>query len=52
MSFNNVLLHRTNFFTKEALDEIARITIHNFDSFEDKVMSENEVVFCTKTTAE
>jgi len=46
MSFNNVLItpHQA-FFTKEALDEIARITIHNFNSFEDKVMSENEVVF-------
>jgi hypothetical protein len=52
MSFNNVWLHRTTFFTKEALDEIARITIHNFDSFEDKVKSENEVAFHYKTTAE
>jgi hypothetical protein len=34
-------------------DEIARITIHNFDSFEDKVKSENEVAFLLqKTTAE
>jgi hypothetical protein len=50
MSFNNVLITPPPFFTKEALDEIAR-TIHNFDSFEDKVQ-ENEVASITKTTAE
>lgn len=46
MSFNNVLItpHQA-FFTKEALDEIARVTISNFNSFEDKVKTENEVVF-------
>ena len=35
MSFNNVIItpHQA-FFTKEALDEIARITISNFNSFE------------------
>jgi hypothetical protein len=43
MSFNNVLITPT--FLYKALDEIARITIHNFDSFEDKVKSENEVAF-------
>ena len=44
MSFNNVLItpHQA-FFTTEALDEIARITISNFDSFEDNIVSENEV---------
>jgi lactate dehydrogenase-like 2-hydroxyacid dehydrogenase len=30
MSFNNVLITPHQAFTKEALDEIARITIHNF----------------------
>ena len=46
MSFNNVLItpHQA-FFTIEALDEIARITIHNFNSFEDNSASDNEVVF-------
>ena len=46
MSFNNVLItpHQA-FFTKEAVDEIARITIHNFNSFEDKTMTKNEVNF-------
>ncbi|OUD36852.1 2-hydroxyacid dehydrogenase [Flavobacterium sp. FPG59] len=46
ISFNNVLItpHQA-FFTKEALDEIARVTISNFNSFEDKVNTENEVVF-------
>ena len=46
MSFNNVLItpHQA-FFTKEALDEIARITIGNFDAFEDKIASDNEVLF-------
>lgn len=46
MSFNNVLItpHQA-FFTKEALDEIARITISNFNSFEDNIATENEVVF-------
>ena len=46
MSFNNVLItpHQA-FFTKEALDEIARITISNFNSFESHIATENEVVF-------
>lgn len=46
MSFNNVLItpHQA-FFTKEALEEIARITISNFDSFENNVTTENEVKF-------
>ncbi len=45
MSFNTVLItpHQA-FFAKEALYEIARITIPNFNSFEDRVMTENEVV--------
>lgn len=45
MSFNNVLItpHQA-FFTKEALDEIARITISNFNSFENNIATENEVV--------
>lgn len=46
MSFNNVLITpHQSFFTKEALDEIAKVTISNFNSFEDKVNTENEVVF-------
>ncbi|CAH0335895.1 D-lactate dehydrogenase [Flavobacterium sp. CECT 9288] len=46
MSFNNVLITpHQSFFTKEALYEIARVTISNFNSFEDKVKTENEVVF-------
>ena len=46
MSFNNVLItpHQA-FFTKEALDAIARITIENFNSFEDASVSKNQVVF-------
>ncbi len=46
MSFNNVLItpHQA-FFTKEALDEIAKVTIENFTCFEDKTASENEVRF-------
>lgn len=46
MSFNNVLItpHQA-FFTKEALDEIARITIANFNSFSDNTATENEVAF-------
>ena len=46
MSFNNVLItpHQA-FFTKEALDEIARITIHNFNAFEDNSITDNEVAF-------
>ena len=46
MSFNNVLItpHQA-FFTKEALDEIARITISNFNSFESKIPTDNEVAF-------
>ena len=45
MSFNNVIItpHQA-FFTKEALDEIARITISNFNSFEDRISNGNEVV--------
>lgn len=46
MSFNNVLItpHQA-FFTREALDAIARITIENFNSFEDASVSKNQVVF-------
>ena len=46
MSFNNVLItpHQA-FFTKEALNEIARITISNFNSFEDNTSTNNEVSF-------
>ena len=46
MSFNNVLitLHQA-FFIMVVLDEIAKITIYNFNSFEDKVMIEKKVVF-------
>lgn len=45
MSFNNVLItpHQA-FFTQEALSEIARTTISNFDSFEDNTTTANEVV--------
>ena len=45
MSFNNVLItpHQA-FFTEEALDEIARITISNFNSFENKTTTSNEVL--------
>lgn len=44
MSFNNVIIapHQA-FFTQEALNEIARITIGNFTDFENGVHSENEV---------
>ena len=44
MSFNNVLItpHQA-FFTTEALNEIARITISNFTSFEDNIRTDNEV---------
>lgn len=44
MSFNNVLItpHQA-FFTDEALNEIARITIKNFSDFENNVPSENEI---------
>ena len=44
MSFNNVLItpHQA-FFTKEALDEIARITLLNFTDFENGTASENEI---------
>ncbi|MDI1255474.1 MAG: 2-hydroxyacid dehydrogenase [Flavobacterium sp.] len=46
MSFNNVLItpHQA-FFTKEALNEIARITIGNFTAFEDKISTDNEVIY-------
>ena len=46
MSFNNVLItpHQA-FFTKEALDEIARITISNFNAFEGNTDTDNEVAF-------
>lgn len=46
MSFNNVLItpHQA-FFTKEALHAIARITIENFNSFEDSEVTKNQVVF-------
>ncbi|MEP6932254.1 MAG: 2-hydroxyacid dehydrogenase [Flavobacterium sp.] len=44
MSFNNVLItpHQA-FFTDEALNEIARITIENLSNFEDNIPSKNEV---------
>lgn len=46
MSFNNVLItpHQA-FFTKEALHAIARITIENFNSFEDTKVTKNQIVF-------
>lgn len=45
LSFKNVLVtpHQA-FFTAEALDEIARITIANFKSFEDRTATDSEVV--------
>lgn len=45
ISFNNVVItpHQA-FFTKEALDEIARITISNFNSFDDNIVTKNEVI--------
>lgn len=45
MSFNNVLItpHQA-FFTEEALNEIARITISNFNSFENNTATTNEVL--------
>ena len=45
MSFNNVLItpHQA-FFTKEAVDEIARITVVNFNSFEDNIITDNEIL--------
>ena len=45
MSFNNVLItpHQA-FFTDEALNEIARITISNFNSFENNTATTNEVL--------
>jgi len=45
MSFNNVLItpHQA-FFTKEALGEIAKITIQNFTAFENSEALENEVL--------
>lgn len=44
MSFSNVLItpHQA-FFTKEAVEQIALITIKNFTDFENGVLSENEV---------
>jgi D-lactate dehydrogenase len=51
MSFNNVLItpHQA-FFTKEAVEQIALITIKNFTDFEDGHLLENEVVYGQKHT--
>jgi D-lactate dehydrogenase len=44
MSFNNVLITpHQGFFTKEALEQIAIITLQNFTDFEEGVSSENEI---------
>ncbi len=44
MIYPNVLITaHQGFFTKESMDEIARITIKNFDDFEDGKTSDNEV---------
>lgn len=44
MSFNNVLIApHLGFFTKEAVEQIAVITIKNFSDFEEGLTSENEV---------
>jgi D-lactate dehydrogenase len=44
MSFNNVLITpHLGFFTKEAVEQIASITIKNFSDFEIGLASENEV---------
>jgi D-lactate dehydrogenase len=45
MSFNNVLITpHLGFFTKEAVEQIAAITIKNFSDFESGVVLKNEVV--------
>jgi D-lactate dehydrogenase len=45
MTFSNVLITpHVGFFTKEALDEIAFITIKNFTDFDNCTPSENEIV--------
>jgi D-lactate dehydrogenase len=44
MSFNNVLITpHLGFFTKEAVEQIAAITIKNFSDFENNLTSENEI---------
>ncbi len=44
MAFHNVLItSHQGFFTKEALEEITKTTIHNFDQFENGVPLDNEV---------
>ena len=44
MIFPNVLITaHQGFFTRESMEEIARITIKNFDDFEDDKKSDNEV---------
>jgi D-lactate dehydrogenase len=44
MIFPNVLITaHQGFFTRESMEEIARITIKNFDDFEDDKDSDNEV---------
>jgi D-lactate dehydrogenase len=44
MSFNNVLITpHLAFFTKEAVEQIAAITIKNFSDFESGLPSENEI---------
>jgi D-lactate dehydrogenase len=46
MSFNNVFITPFKaFFIKEAVDEIGRITMYNFNSFEDNSITNNEVNF-------
>jgi len=53
MSFNNVLItpHQA-FFTKEAVEQIALITIKNFTDFEQGTLLENEVPFEQKHTVQ
>jgi D-lactate dehydrogenase len=44
ISFNNVLITpHLAFFTKEAIEQIAAITIKNFSDFEDGLISDNEI---------
>ena len=45
-SFNNVLITpHLAFFTKEAVQQIAEITIKNFTDFEGNISNENEIIF-------
>ena len=52
MSFNNVLItpHQA-FFTKEAVEQIALITIKNFTDFEQGSLLNNEVPYEHKRTS-